>query len=407
MPAKKGFNLLYPLVISIVINLGLIAAVIMTDSKVKEAQDIAAKAERQASDRKSAAMKLRSEITVLRELIEGEDKEVVPEVVRNRVMVDWKDLVRKIAEERGTESEREGRPEYTNLLEVYDEMKEELDWQSQEIARLKTQRDAATNDLQQERDSKEDLRQEKDSQIQDLQGQITREQNAHQEDNRKNSAEIQRLVDEKGELAQQREEMRHSFEIKIAELESLLSERDLRIAKLVKKQEKTLATAAPDGEILYADNLMRRAWIDLGRTHGLTRGLPFDVFQIQKGGRRKLKGRIEVLDVEDHLASVSIVQTADTRDPIVKGDFIISPLFDKSEQKVFVLLGEMVNVMYSHQEMVRKIEDAGSKVDEKVTVETDYVVAGKDAELLPEFQKALQLGIVVMREPELLRFLAP
>ncbi|MCZ6688026.1 MAG: hypothetical protein O7H41_00275 [Planctomycetota bacterium] len=406
MAAKKSFNLIYPLVVSIMLNLGLIGLVFSVDSKLKEQTDIARAETSEAKDSKEATRKAQREARILKELITGSrEGSVSPEIIKGTHFRDWTEQARRIAELRGTDP-GEIR-EITNLQEVYDVMKEDLLWQAEEIARLKTDRSGARNEVDAERTSKEELRTEKDSQLKDLSEQLTREQNSHQEDNRSNSSEIQRLTDDKGDLAASREELRRSYEIKVAELETLLSEKEQRIATLVKKQEQTLATASPDGEVLFADNEMRLAWIDLGRTHGITRGLPFDVYQVQKGGRRKHKGRIEILDVEDHLSTVSIIQTVDGRDPIVKGDFVISPLFDKTEQKIFVMLGEMVNPQYSEQEIIRKIEDAGGKVDSQVTVETDYIVAGKHAEDLPAFEKALQLGIRVMREPELLRFLAP
>lgn len=405
MPAKKGLNLLYPLVISIIIVLGLVAALISIDSTAQEIYEEALDDRAELKEKNDQFREARAEILSLKELISA-GGEVRPEIIRGTHFQDWKDQVERIAKERGTEV-GESKSEYTNLVEIYDEMKEELLWQSGEIARLKSERTGARQDIETERATKEDLRREKDAQVTDLQEQLTREQNSRQEDNRRNSGEIQRLVDQAGEQANQMEETRRSYRVRVAELQSLLSEKDDRITELVKKQAETLATAEPDGEILHADNQMSLAWINLGRTHGLPRGLPFDVFQVKKGGRRKLKGRIEVLDLEDHMAKVAIVQTVDATDPIVKGDYVISPLFDKSEQKIFVLVGEMVNADYGRQEIIRKIVEAGSKVDAEVTVQTDYIVAGKDAELLPEFQRALQLGIRVMREGELLKFLAP
>ena len=56
-------------------------------------------------------------------------------------------------------------------------------------------------------------------------------------------------------------------------------------------------------------------------------------------------------------------------------------------------------------ELVRRIEETGGRVDKTVSIDTDFIVAIENAEQSDEFQKAVQFGVVIMREPELLEYL--
>ncbi len=406
MAAKKGFNFLYPLVICIVLIIGLTAFAISMNSDIEDARRLHKAEVKKRRDKESDNKDLQNEVWALREFITGKDDQAVAmEVMKSTLFEDFSDLKEILLAEQGDPAQ--GRKEYTYLEEFYGDVKEDLRSQSQAIAALRTDKKTAQTDLAVERQAKQKLRDDKDLTIKGLDTKLTEEQNARQEENRKNTGEIQRLIDEKADIANSQELMRRDLHLQIAERDTEISRLSDRIKSLVKKQELTLATAEPDGEIVFADNEMETAYIDLGRQHGLSRGLPFNVFQIEKGGRRKHKGRIEVLDLQEDMAKVAIIETVNPADPIVKGDRIISPLFSKSETQIYVLLGEMVNPRYSKAELIRKIQDAGGQVDAKVSVKTDFVVAGKDAELLPEFETALQLGIRVLRENDLLMFVAP
>ena len=151
--------------------------------------------------------------------------------------------------------------------------------------------------------------------------------------------------------------------------------------------------------------------------------MPFQVFRYVKGGRKRIKGRVIVKAVEADMAKVTIVEGAEIldtetnrtltlprpNDPIVKGDLIRSPLFDRDEQQVFVFLGNKVtNPTYKKKELERKIEEVGGKVDKTVTIGSDFVIllGGAEEEFADEMEKATQFGVIFMREAELLEYLS-
>jgi NAD-dependent DNA ligase len=206
-------------------------------------------------------------------------------------------------------------------------------------------------------------------------------------------------------LKQLIEEQKKAHNEEIAKLESHIAEREARIRDLTKKDAKTLASLEPDGEIILAESELGAAWIDLGRVNNIRKGLRFKVFRYIKGGRPKEKGTIEVKNVNDNHSYCAIIETKDPRDPIVKGDYYISPLFDKNEKKIFVFAGELVNLRYSRQELKKKIEEAGAAVELTVSIHTDFLIAGKNAEADEAFTKALQFGVIIMREKDLFEYL--
>jgi NAD-dependent DNA ligase len=72
-----------------------------------------------------------------------------------------------------------------------------------------------------------------------------------------------------------------------------------------------------------------------------------------------------------------------------------------------VFVGEKLSPRsrYTMYELVRRIEEHGGRVDKTVTIDTDFMIAIEKAEESDEFQKGVQFGVIVMREPELLEYL--
>ena len=147
------------------------------------------------------------------------------------------------------------------------------------------------------------------------------------------------------------------------------------------------------------------------------------MYQFIKGGRQKIKGVIEVRRVEPDMSQCAILAhvqvqdpitgnktlVPDVNDPVVKGDLIRNPFFDKDEQKIFVFLGsKTTNRSYNLPEMKRKISEFGGKVETEVTTETDFVVLlnreGVD-DWKKKFDLAASFGVVFMREDEFLEYL--
>jgi len=218
--------------------------------------------------------------------------------------------------------------------------------------------------------------------------------------------EKRRLLTDKEQVQNEAAAFKEESFIAEARLKSEISQLNERIQQMTEKKKRSLEDTQEDGEIVLADHRLGKVWIDIGRKHHLRRGLTFKAFQYVKGGMRKYKGLLEVKKVEADHAVAAVVEEFDAADPIVKGDFIASPFYDKKKQMVFVFVGEsLTNQRYAKDQLERRIRDFGGRVDDGVSIETDFVIAIRNAEHSPEFQKAVQFGTVIMREAELLEFL--
>lgn len=171
-------------------------------------------------------------------------------------------------------------------------------------------------------------------------------------------------------------------------------------------KEKGVETIRPDGELVNVLGSTGKGWINLGRVHHLRTGLLFRVFQYVKGEKKHFKGTVEVTRVDETSSEVRIVEEVDSLNPIVKGDMVSSPFYDKDAQPVFVFAGSELDTREITRELlVAKIRAFGGQVSDKVEIGTDFLVAIKNFESTPEYKTAREFNVTVLRERDLLEFL--
>jgi NAD-dependent DNA ligase len=169
-------------------------------------------------------------------------------------------------------------------------------------------------------------------------------------------------------------------------------------------------TDVPDGKIIAVNRSMKTAFIDLGGRDQLRRGTAFKVFELVRGGDKISKGRVVVTDVGPERSTVAI-ESESSGMSITESDVVVNPVFNKGRQTRFVILGELTG--RANKEMAKRIlENAGARVDDKVSVETDFVVLGvKEAPDAPElteseqYKQAQAWGIEIIRSRDLDPFL--
>jgi hypothetical protein len=205
-----------------------------------------------------------------------------------------------------------------------------------------------------------------------------------------------------------------------------------RIRELSKRAQRVFSEVAqPDGEVTYADAKTGTAWINLGKSNGIQKGMRFHAYQNAKGGRHRVKAMIEVKKVEQDSSTCAILQDFEyydpelkekhilpyENDPVVKGDLIRSvflqvpdgrPVYEKGEVPKFFFLGKNVgNRFYTRTELAKKIEEFGGKVLTELTAEVKYVVIlphGEDDDGA-SYEKAIRFGTTFIKEDELLDFI--
>jgi hypothetical protein len=218
--------------------------------------------------------------------------------------------------------------------------------------------------------------------------------------------EIKKISEEKKRLQDDLETLQKQKELEASRLRTQIGDLRGRLERVLKKKPRDLKWADPDGEIYLSDMNLGLCWIDLGTLHHVQAGMIFEVFRTGKGGMRVFKGRIEIRRVSDDLSQCAILDCYDPEnDPIVKGDYIISPLYERDETPILVFIGDFKNPFYSKRQLEKKLAEFGVKVEERVSVNTDWIIIGENPEAHEDYEKARFWNIPVMREEELLRYI--
>jgi Skp family chaperone for outer membrane proteins len=165
-----------------------------------------------------------------------------------------------------------------------------------------------------------------------------------------------------------------------------------------KPQAKFSPREQPDGEIVYVNDKNKTAYIDLGRSKGVLRGLTFNIFRYGKGGIRQEKGKAVVRKVQDNMSMVGIIELKDDLNPIVPGDFIINPVYDRNKVKYFVVAGTLDQ--YTPEQAIRRIERLGGKFEKAISAKTDFVILASGFKNDPKYKIAVERGIETMLETE-------
>ncbi|MCY3020005.1 MAG: hypothetical protein NTW87_13380 [Planctomycetota bacterium] len=221
-----------------------------------------------------------------------------------------------------------------------------------------------------------------------------------------------------------------------------------------------------DGHVILSDTVNKVVVLDIGTATGVRNGYRFECFALRPGNKRVHKAYLEVKRADVSMSECLIVQRPvllpkdplspyvakepeemfspfqesgkkgfsaqplsappkqvmmgmSKEDPIVEGDLVQNPFFAPNKSYTFFIAGskEIVNeqqksaIRYRWTEIKAVAEFYGGKVLNAVDTTVNYVIAqknpkteGTDAEKA-EFQRAIDLGIPVIYEWELFRFL--
>lgn len=422
MASQKGGGVSFGLLIGVIVCVFIIGfliylAVSYNGQYWKKHEELEAyKLEVEEAHKKEAVAN--AKVAELNELIQGSKEPVNKDlIVRDYFKAANQKLVEVLEQEKLGASEAFSKDlnkeqklsakEYRYLLEPYNDFILEVSALVPEMNRIRAERAAALAELE---SSRATARKEKAAVEEALDKERKEKGDLNQKllDDAKNfDAEKTRLITEKKSVQDEMAKKEEERLIAEARLESKIRELESRIVAMDEKKKRSLADTEADGEIVYADQRLGLGWVNIGRKARVRRGTIFDVFQYVKGGVKKPKGKIEIKTLDDDTSQVAIVEQKDPSDPIVKGDFIASPFYDGKRNMNFVFVGERLSSRsrYSMDELTRRIEETGGTIQKTVNIDTDFIIAIENAEQSEEFQKAIQFGVVIMREPELLEYL--
>jgi hypothetical protein len=141
---------------------------------------------------------------------------------------------------------------------------------------------------------------------------------------------------------------------------------------------------ALDGEVILVDPQAKIVHINIGSDDGVYRGLTFAVYNknlpIPVSGEGKAE--IEIFDVGKTISAARITTPVSARNPIIVGDIIANLIWSKNRTNNFVVKGDFE---YGDEEKIKKlIENWGSRVENTITINTDFVVLGQMPNILPK-----------------------
>jgi hypothetical protein len=221
-----------------------------------------------------------------------------------------------------------------------------------------------------------------------------------------------------------------------------------RVFAIETRRQLARESTEADGAVINSIPNELTAWIDIGRKDALLKGTIFEVFAMHKGGRKVAKGKAVVIQVHEDYAVVSLLREALVslldgtlvegktvrKGPVVevterngnkvmvpvdrvkrldwleegarieKGDYVANEVFDRKKAKTFVFGGKMAG-RYTNEQMAKLIVEFGGLVDDEVGSETTYLAVGADFEKDPNFEKAKNLGVKIIREADLYEML--
>jgi hypothetical protein len=214
---------------------------------------------------------------------------------------------------------------------------------------------------------------------------------------------VDKLDETKTELAGQLEAKRNQMDEQVT---TITKERDAYAAQVVKLTQlnKTLVdrlskdskdptiTESPDGEVTWVNQRTRVVWINLGSDDRLERQTAFSVFPVDTNDSPDLsrkKGNIEVTRILDGRMAEARIVDDNVADPILPGDKIISPVWDRGRSEGFALAGfmDVDGDGRSDRNKVRElIKQNGGRIDAevddngkltgKIEINTRYIILG-------------------------------
>jgi len=181
--------------------------------------------------------------------------------------------------------------------------------------------------------------------------------------------------------------LRNQEELKVAQ-DDLKSEKE-KLSKIEPGPNSEVLAQQPDGKIILIDDQAQVVHLNIGIDDHVYQGLTMTVYDrgtsIPEDG--KGKAEVEVFDVAKTYSAARIIQSELTK-PILQGDLVANLIWDTDRTNVFVIAGDFDldndGVLdYNGADKVKMlIEKWGGRVDDTITIDTDFVVLGKLPQVL-------------------------
>lgn len=143
-----------------------------------------------------------------------------------------------------------------------------------------------------------------------------------------------------------------------------------------------------DGEILATSASLNIAYLNLGASDRVSRGMRFDITS-GKPGSSTHKGTVEVIDVESDRAICRIISLMDQYDPIVERDLASNPLFVPGGERNAVMAGRFSG-SWNEAELRTLMGEIGINVQSTMDKSTAFLIVGDPLYNDPETGEPLE-----------------
>jgi hypothetical protein len=268
-------------------------------------------------------------------------------------------------------------------------------------------------------------------QLADLEQQVASNRQAWDESVAKLREQSQAEGERASEQLSAERKQRQSLEQQLAQNKTRINELVATLATFRPSADTTSLLQITDGQIVQTVPDQGIVYISLGKRDHIKAGMTFAVYSRIRGIPADGKGKatVKVNNVFD-TTSECAVTTSNAGDPIVEGDVIANPVYDRDRKFNFVVAGDF-DLDFDGKiddpagdQVRRMIEDWGGQIQGGVDTRTDFVVlganpsspfgaqasdpAGKQAQARQRFETARQeaksLGIPVLTRTQFLHF---
>lgn len=217
---------------------------------------------------------------------------------------------------------------------------------------------------------------------------------------RDNDERRRQLREDVEKQSQSIETQKKKWRLEKAGLDDRIAELEGRVRQLTNQLDVSNREFKADGTILTSEAADGFVVLSLGFAEHLRSGTKFTVFN-RRGGKIVTKGLIQVTEVREHISTARVLEESDHNDPLVSGDQLHNPVYDPEHVRSFAIRGDFKR--FSRTEIARFIQESGGKVDNELSVNVDFLVAGSHAQT--DLDQATKLGMSILSEDQLLDFL--
>jgi len=269
---------------------------------------------------------------------------------------------------------------YNNKLKQKQELADQL---TSQLADLNSEYDLARQGaVQREEDLRTQIRseQEKADSVQQSYDQLRELMD------KKATEQVQTIMQQRDQAVDEKNKAKQELQAALSKLtitQNRLEEALSRLDVLKPRPKEDIAAYKPDGHIITVDTSANIVFIDIGSEDKIYPGLTFSVYDRNASvtAEDTSKAEIEVFNVDKNTAAARI-NKSNKKNPVAEGDIIINLIWDSRTVNRFIVAGEFDfngdgNIDPDGAEKIKQlIENWSGKVEDVVTIDTDFVVLG-------------------------------